>query len=339
MPPVVSGVSPQQGSNAGGTPVTITGSGFTGVTSAKFGTNMATNMGVVSDTQINATTPPGQGSVNVTVSGPSGTSSQFVFYTYVAVAAPVISSLNPNGGPVAGGTPVTITGTGFTGATSVKFGSTSAAFSVVSSTQITATSPPSPGPGPCANVTVSGPGGVSNAVPYSYSTSALTPIVTSLAPDQGPVTGGNTVAVNGAHLSLASSVLFGGVPATPISVVNDNQLLVPAPGGSGSVQVTVTTPGGTSAPNAGSVYTYVAVPIVTGLNPNQGPSAGGSRVTISGSRFTYAIDVLFGTVPASFSVVSDNHIVAVAPAGTGSVNVTVASVAGTSSPGLPYTYL
>ena len=59
-------------------------------------------------------------------------------------AMPVITSIEPSSGPVAGGTTVTITGRNFTGATAVHFGANPAAsFTADSDTQITAVSPPS----------------------------------------------------------------------------------------------------------------------------------------------------------------------------------------------------
>jgi hypothetical protein len=56
---------------------------------------------------------------------------------------PFITNIQPDSGPAAGGTTVTITGRNFTGATAVRFGATNAAsFTVDSDTQITAVSPP-----------------------------------------------------------------------------------------------------------------------------------------------------------------------------------------------------
>lgn len=56
---------------------------------------------------------------------------------------PFIASLDPNTGPAAGGTSVTITGRNFTGATAVMFGANHAtSFVVNSDTQIVAVSPP-----------------------------------------------------------------------------------------------------------------------------------------------------------------------------------------------------
>jgi hypothetical protein len=62
-------------------------------------------------------------------------------FTY-KVAGPAVTSISPSSGPITGGTTVTITGTGFTGATKVAFGDVAAtSFTVVSSTEITAVSP------------------------------------------------------------------------------------------------------------------------------------------------------------------------------------------------------
>jgi hypothetical protein len=72
--PVVSGVSPSDGPVAGGTPVTINGTGFTTATSVDFGTGNPATFTVVSDSEIDATSPAGSGTVDVTVISPGGTS-------------------------------------------------------------------------------------------------------------------------------------------------------------------------------------------------------------------------------------------------------------------------
>ena len=48
--PVVTAISPRSGGVGGGTTVTVTGSGFTGATSVRFGANNASTMTFVSDT-------------------------------------------------------------------------------------------------------------------------------------------------------------------------------------------------------------------------------------------------------------------------------------------------
>ena len=146
VPPVVTGISPTSGKPAGGDSVTITGHGFVGATSVQFGTASVPVMPGGSGTQITATSPAGSGTVDVTVTnraGPSATSAADQF-TYTAVPA-VVTGITPTFGTVAGGTSVTITGSGFLGATSVQFGT--ASVPVIpggSDTQITATSPAGP---------------------------------------------------------------------------------------------------------------------------------------------------------------------------------------------------
>src|SRR5690606_31251770 len=125
------------------TVVTITGTGFTGATGVTFDGTAGTAFTVDSDTQITVTTPAGTaGPADVVVLSPNGDSAPGEL-TYVAgPAVPVISSLTPTSGPTAGGTTVTITGSGFTGATAVRFdGIAATSFTVDSDTQITAVTP------------------------------------------------------------------------------------------------------------------------------------------------------------------------------------------------------
>ncbi|MET9888177.1 IPT/TIG domain-containing protein [Streptomyces sp. NPDC006430] len=331
--PVVSGVSPNQGPAAGGNTVTISGTGFTGTTAVKFGATSAP-FTVNTATQITATAPPGTGSVTVTVSSPSGTSNNTVTYTYTTAPAPVINNLSPNQGPTSGGNTVTINGTGFTGITSVKFGTASVPFTVVNTTQITAVAPAAPAAP--VNVTVSTPTTISNAVSYFY---IAAPTVTGVDPTMGPVAGGNTVTITGTNLILATAAAFGTGHATNINVLSDSQITADAPSGNGTVTVTVTTPGGTSLPGQGDpYYTYLGTPGITSLIPDNGPAFGGTSVSITGTNLTYTDEVRFDGTTTSFAAVSDNLLVATAPAGTvGTVSVTVHTPGGNSN-GLPYRY-
>jgi hypothetical protein len=243
--------------------------------------------------------------------------------------APVISSISPVQGPAAGGTAVTITGTGFTGATGVSFGSVSAPFTVVTSTKITATAPAGSG---SVTVTVTAPGATSNGATYSYVTA---PVITSISPAQGPTAGGTAVTIIGTGFTGATGVVFGSVSAA-FTVVSSTQITATAPAGSGAVSVTVTTSGGTSN---GATYSYVAAPVVSTLSPTQGPSTGGNTVTITGTGLTGATAVMFGSTPTAFTVVSATQITATAPgAPVAPVAVTVVTAGGTSN-GVLYYYL
>ncbi|MCI0458420.1 MAG: IPT/TIG domain-containing protein [Gemmataceae bacterium] len=102
----------------------------------------------------------------------------------------------------------------------------------------------------------------------------------------------------------------------------------------GTVHVTVVAFGGTSATSSADQFTYVAAPVVTGLNPSTGSSSGGTSVTISGSHFTGATAVYFGGVEATgFTVNSDTSISVTSPGypGGGVQQVTVETVGGTSA--------
>ncbi|MFF3123180.1 IPT/TIG domain-containing protein [Streptomyces sp. NPDC057908] len=329
--PAISSVVPNQGSVEGGNTVTLTGTDFTGATAVRFGTVAAAFL-AVSATQATAVAPAAPvGTVNVTITTPGGTSAG-VPYTYVA--APVLSSVTPAQGPLVGGNSITLSGTGFTGTTSVRFGANAASsFTVVSATQLTAVVPIG-GPGPVA-VTVTTPAGTSTqAVSYYY---LAAPVISGVTSGSGPVGGGMPVTLTGVNFLQATVVRFGATAATPYTIFSSTEIrTVSPPGAAGTVPVTVTTPGGTSN---GAAYVYLGAPVVSGLVPNQGPLAGGNTLTLTGVGLTYATAVLFGAVPVGFTVVSDTQMTTTAPPGVaGAVTVRVVTPGGTSV-GVPYTRL
>ncbi|WP_314175690.1 IPT/TIG domain-containing protein [Streptomyces winkii] len=317
MAPVISALSPVQGPAAGGNQVVVSGTGLLGATAVRFG-GTAAGYTVSSSSSIRATAPPGVGAVPVTVTTPGGTSNG---RTYTYVPAPVVSALSPVQGPVGGGNQVVVSGTGLFGATVVRFGISAASFTVTDDGHITATAPPGTGAVP---VTVTTPGGTSNGLTYSY---VPAPVVSALSPVQGPVAGGNQVVVSGTGLLGATTVRFGAT-AAPFTVTDDGHVTAVAPAGAGAVPVTVTTPGGTSN---GLTYTYLAAPVITGLNPGQGPPSGGNQVVVSGTGLAGATAVHFGAVSADFADVSDTQLTATAPPGQGAVPVSVVTAAGTSN--------
>ena len=183
--PTVSNISPNTGTTAGGTAVTITGTNFAAGATVKFGTTAATNVVVVSATQITATTPAGSAgavTVTVTVSGQSGSLANG--FTYVA--QPTVSSVSPSSGSTAGGTAVTITGTNFVAGATVTFGSTAATnVVVVSATQITATTPAGSAGAVTVTVTVSGQSGsLSSGYTYAVLATSITYVQGSYATPQ-----------------------------------------------------------------------------------------------------------------------------------------------------------
>ena len=257
--PAVTSVSPTSGSTAGGTTVTITGTGFTGATKVVFGTVAATSFSVVSSTEITAVSPAQAAAWhNIYVTTPSGTSAPVTAdqFTYV-VSPPTVTSVSPTSGSTAGGTTVTITGTGFTGATKVVFGTVAAtSFSVVSSTEITAVSPAQAAA--WHNIYVTTPSGTSAPVTadqFTYKVPA--PTVTNLLPFYGPVDGGTTVTITGTNLNGATKVAFGTVAAS-FTVDSSTQITAVSPpqATAESHGVYVTTPGGTNVPTGPDEFVY-----------------------------------------------------------------------------------
>ena len=73
--PVLTALSPTNGSIAGGETITATGTGFEGVTGVLVGTVAATNVVVASDTSLTYVSPAqSAGPEDVTIVGPGGTS-------------------------------------------------------------------------------------------------------------------------------------------------------------------------------------------------------------------------------------------------------------------------
>ena len=141
-PPKVTGADPSGGPLGGGTSVVVSGSGFTGAKAVNFGPNPATDITINSDAKITAISPAGTGAVTITITTSGGESAPSAAAQFVYAPVPQVRNVGPGQGPPTGGTPVTVTGSGFTGATAVDFGPTSAAdFTVHSDTHIAAVSP------------------------------------------------------------------------------------------------------------------------------------------------------------------------------------------------------
>lgn len=330
--PTVTGVSPNTGPTAGGNTVTINGTNFISGATVSFGGTPASSVTFVSSAQLTAVAPAHvQGTVNITVATPGGTSpiSNAGKYTF---GPPRVSSLSPNAGSTSGGNTVTINGIAFVPGVTVKFGSVSAgSVTFVTGTQLTAAAPAeSTG---TVDVTVTDAQGTSAIGPgdkYAYGP----PTVTGVSPTAGPTAGVNTVTINGTSFVPGSAVKFGTVASSTVSFVSGTQLKAVAPAHSaGTVNLIVTTPEGTSPVVAADRYTYDLPPAVTSLSPDTGTTAGGNTVTINGAHFLAGATVHFGSTPSSsVTFVSSTQLKAVAPGqSTGSVNLTVTTPGGTSA--------
>jgi alpha-tubulin suppressor-like RCC1 family protein len=337
--PTITSIEPNYGSASGGTNVTITGTNLSEVSAVKFGSTSAASFEVQSETKITATAPPGTGVVPVSVTSPGGTVPGPTF-SY----APVVTGIQPMAGPEAGGTRVTITGNNFTGVTAVDFGSSPATGVEIESDHIIrAIAPPGTG---TADVTVTGPGGTSPTSTNDHF--YYGPTVTKVEPARGVERGGDLVTITGFNLSGATAVKFGSASTESFTVASQTEITAVAPPGSGAVDVTVTTPEGTSPTSSADRFTYFeetscpgTEPAITRVEPSRGHA--GTTVHIIGKRFFYVCGdvgtsvnvVMFGSRAASFEKVSESEIVAVAPPGSGTVNVRAETNLGRVSPVSP----
>ncbi|WP_312599344.1 putative Ig domain-containing protein, partial [Brevundimonas sp.] len=236
-------------------------------------------------------------------------------------------------------------GSGFSnvsGPSGVRFGSTQATSYVVNSNaEIVAVAPALPAG--VVDVTVTNATGVSATSAASTYTYVAAPTVTAISPTAGPRSGGTIVTLAGtgfASAARAGAVRFGAVGAA-YTVDSDTQITATAPSGTDVVDVTVTTPGGTSATSSADRFTYLAPPTVTRVSPAQGTTAGGQSITIGGSGFTGATVVGIGAGAATgVTIVNDTQITATTPAGAaGSGDVRVTAPGGMATLIRGYTYI
>src|SRR4029077_9437820 len=380
--PVVSGLDHNHGTSAGGIDLTIYGAGLQNVTTVSFGTAVVQcgnplqpAAGTASgpwrpatsvrpqrraaplggggggpapctrsgDNSLTLLTPGGSAATTVDVivttqSGATSAASLADKFTFDAPQAPALNAVDPNRGSSLGGTLITLYGSGFSGATSVTFGT-----KVVSlcGGQLGPARPAAgttaPGGGGCAfgtdavltvpspsgtafatvDVTVTTPVGTSSlnaADKFTFNTPVI-PEVDALSPSQGPSGGGLPVNIFGNGLSGATAVQFGstvvslcgnGRSQTCFYAFSDTQLYVqqsPAGTVATSVHVTVTNSAGTSPPTAADLFSFIAAvqPVVYGLSPSQSPTTGGGSITIYGRGFTGVGQggIHFGTTAAT----------------------------------------
>jgi len=320
-PPTVTAILPTSAPVTGGTAITITGVNFQNGATVKIASSDATDVVVVTDTQITAKTPAiapdfsqGADSADVVVTNPDSQSGTLTSgFTYIP--PPTVKSISPSRSPTSGGIEVIATGENFQNGATVKIGVNAATdVVVVSSTKITAKIPA--GSSEKADVTVINPDAQSDTLTDGF-TYVSPPTVTAISPISGSTSGGTKVTITGANFIYGVTIAIGGNAATNVVVFSSTQINAKTPAGTvGTVDVVVTNPSSPSD-TLSTAFTYIPPPIVTAITPNSGPEFGGTKVTITGENIVSGATVAIGGNAATdVVVVSSTQITAQTPDGT-----------------------
>jgi hypothetical protein len=271
------------------------------------------------------------------------------------INVPSVTSVVPTAGCTVGATSVVITGTGFQGATSVRFGTVAAtSFTVDSPTQITATAPVGAGVVDVRVTTVYGTSENTAADDYSYSPQAIDAV--TVGSQSTAVTYGTAASVSFAVTASRStdcsivnaSYSISGLPAgvtaslSPTSGISASStaaipgttatLSVPATMAAGSYNFTVTLTNGTEVVSG----TGTLVVSAKGLTITAGDANKTYGDTVSAGSLTYTTSGLVnGDTVASVSVTSAGAA-ATAAAGTHPIVVSGASGTGLSNYSITY---
>jgi hypothetical protein len=263
-PPTINSINPSSGSTAGGTSVTVSGGGFVAGTTVTLGGSALANLVVVNANSITGSTPAhSAGLVNVVVTNPDA---QFATltngYNYqTPVAPPTITGITPNFGTTAGGTSVSISGSGFVAGATVSLGGAAVtSVVVVNSTTITGSTPAHAAG--AVNVVVTNPNGQAATLNngYTYQTPVPAPTVTSVTPNSGSAIGGTSITISGTGFLSGATVSLGGTAASNVNVVNSTSLTATtAAHATGTVNVVVTNTDGQSGTLLNG-FTYTTAP-------------------------------------------------------------------------------
>lgn len=347
--PEIFTVAPNQGSYLGGTKVTITGRDFTSVVKAVYiGKWEAEQIQVLNSETITIATPRIADSLeeleeelekelqelkwwDVRVINADGMEAvkKEAFRFLVPDSNPVITSIEPDRGPTAGGLPVTIYGTDFRERAQVVIGGKNAEVLLIDDTpgegkaKIIAKIPPHTA-GPKDVVVINYDGAMSEAATFTYVAPLSFPEIHSVEPSQGSTLGDTEVIITGIGFKVDENtkepprVWFGMNEAPEVEFIDYKTLrVITPPGDEGTVDVLVLNPdmGQAVKPNA---FRYIKTKkiVIESVTPNEGPATGGTEITITGGPFDQGAEVLVGGNPATNVVVaSASTITAVTPPG------------------------
>ncbi len=250
------GVTPPTGSATGNTTIAMIVSLPAGaqVTAVRLDGQTATNL-QQADGLVTVQTPAHKaGPVAVAIDTTAGSTSLDAAFTYVGPI--VVSSATPASGPTAGGTAITLAGSGFSANCQVRIGMYSAIVQKASAggSSLTVSSPPG-APG-SADIAVTCQG-VQSDLPNGFSYTDGELHVNAADPSSGATSGGTLLTIYGAGFAPTAQVQLDGKPCKSIKFLSTSELQCLAPAHqAGAVPLTVVQ--GKQAETLVDGYTYAS---------------------------------------------------------------------------------
>jgi hypothetical protein len=143
------------------------------------------------------------------------------------------------------------------------------------------------------NVSVTTGGGPSNSLIFNVTSANNPPTLTALSPNRGPRGTATKVTLTGTNFVTGQSTLNisgASVVASNVVVVSSTKItasLTPAVNATGTAQITVTTPGGTTSAKPFDIY---LLPSLTSITPSSGARGSNVNVTLTGTNFRFPQD-------------------------------------------------
>jgi alpha-tubulin suppressor-like RCC1 family protein/signal transduction histidine kinase len=245
-------------------PVAVSNISLPKAMTVSFGGTLATNVQIISQTQMTAITPAHAAGVIDVVATSYDDQVVTKSNAYTFAAPPTATSIAPNTGQIAGGDTVTMTGSNFAGTLKVKVGDTySSLVTVNSSTSLTFVVPASVKPGQ-VSVVVEDEFGAFSTLSNAYTYRLPDPILNSVSPISGRMGGGTSITISGSNFIANPDggtwyqVRVGGTLATNVTYVNSTTLTAQTPSGAiGTTSVSVESVHSSTVTLANS-FTYVA---------------------------------------------------------------------------------
>jgi len=314
--PVIEEIEPDFGGPlTGRTPLTITGSNFMEGVVVTIGNERVQRLDFFSPTELRLRTPAGTvGPKDVRVVNPDGQEAVLKEgFTYNP--APTISSVKPNMGPLEGDTKIIIIGTGFLNGIDVLIGGTETSGGSLFPSKIEIYTPPSSAG--AKDVVVQNRDG-QRAILEDGFTYNRAPAITKVIPDNGRLTGGTKITIQGNGFLPGVKVLIridarAFVLASAIQVMSPNIINAITPSGEpGPKDLVIRNPDRQEIILSGG-FTYNPMPKITDVSPNHGPASGGTKIIVRGTGFLQDAKVIIGKRAATTEVLDGFTIEAVTP--------------------------